>query len=108
MMLTVGKHIQVLMETPESIAVREENPRKRRRYTLSCTCNSRRKENGHCIHTLAIFEHNVTRSFWRFVTVEPMTSNNGATGKRPLRPRLELEREIVSLRRRVRELEKVG
>jgi hypothetical protein len=106
-MLTVGKHIQVLIETPASMAAREENPRKRKRYSLSCTCNGRRQENGHCQHTLAIFENNIKRSAWPFITPEPMSSKNGATDKHPIRPRIDLERELVTLRRRVRELEAV-
>lgn len=41
MIFTLGKHMQVLMETPESIARREVKPRTRRKYWLGCTCSEK-------------------------------------------------------------------
>ena len=104
MIFTVGKHLQVLMESPESIARREENPRRRKRWEMSCTCNMRRQENGHCPHTLALLENNIHRSEWRRITATPMNAKD-VEPLFPEVPRIELEREVLALRVRVKELE---
>lgn len=104
MIFTYGKHMQVLMETTESVARREQKPRARRKYWLGCTCSERRRANGHCRHTLAIFEGNLTPNRWRDVAPQEMKAKSALTHDE--RPRIELEREVVALRARVAELER--
>lgn len=99
MMYAVGKHMQVLMETTESIARRERQPRARRKYWLGCTCSEKRRENGHCRHTLAIFESEIKPNRWRDVAPQEMRSKSAPTHIE--RPRIELEREVLELREKV-------
>lgn len=73
-MYVVNKHLVVLLESRESRAAREENPRKHRRYAISCTCRSRRDENEHCLHTRAFLEDSVAPGKWRYITAKPMSA----------------------------------
>lgn len=103
MIFALARHVQVCVETPESVARREERPRCRPKYELACTCEARRRPDGHCIHTLALFENHIDRKHWRDITPCGMSAKDGPVGE-PIRPRVDLERELVALRRRVREL----
>lgn len=96
MIYTLGKHMQVLMETTESIARRERQPRARRKYWLGCTCSERRRENGHCRHTLALFEDQIKPSRWRDIAPQEMKAKTAPTLIE--RPRIDLEREVLELR----------
>lgn len=71
-MYVVMRHMVVLLETRESREARETNPRKRRRYVISCTCSQKRKQDSHCIHTRAFLESEVVPEKWRYVHAEPM------------------------------------
>lgn len=75
-MYVVNKHLVILLETRESQEHREEHPRARRRYFVSCTCSGRRDANEHCIHTRAFMEDNVKPETWRYITAKPMSAPN--------------------------------
>lgn len=68
----IKNHLVVLLETRESREAREENPRKRARYVISCTCSQKRKEDNHCIHTRAFLESEIRPEKWRYIHAEPM------------------------------------
>lgn len=92
----VGRHMQVLMETAESMARRELKPRARRKYWLGCTCRGYRYPNGHCQHTLAIFESEIKPNRWRDVAPQEMKAKSAPSHLEA--PRIELEREVLALR----------
>lgn len=102
MIFVVGKHMQVLHETTESIARREQKPRARKKYALACTCSERRRENGHCRHTLAIFEDHLDPKRWRDIAPQEMRAKDAPTHCE--RPRIDLEREVVGLREALRRI----
>ena len=105
MIFTIARHCQVLMEVPESIVHREEHPRAKPRYFLACTCKTARRANGHCVHTLAIFQDHIQPGSWKRIALEEMMpAENGKTGKRE-RSRLDLERELTALRKQLRQLQ---
>ena len=74
MIHVINKHLVVLIESRESIERRESKPRARRRYIIMCTCNSRRRPDGHCMHTQALLEDQVKPERWRDITPEQMSA----------------------------------
>lgn len=94
-LFAVGRHCQVLIETPESVARREQNTRLAKRYEMFCTCKTKRREHGHCVHTIAIFRESIKPQFHKRISLVECETPNGGP---PLRPRIDLEREIIQLR----------
>lgn len=80
MIYALGRHMQVLVESPESIARREHQPRARRRYLLMCSCSEKRRANGNCRHTVALLEEGIDPKRWRDVTVIEMKSRDCRDG----------------------------
>ena len=78
MIHVLGKHLVVLVESKTSREHRERHPRARARYVISCTCSQKRKEDAHCIHTLAFLESEVRPEMWRYITAEAMKAPDNA------------------------------
>lgn len=106
-MYAIAKHMQVVTESPESIARREIHPRARRRYLAFCTCSMRRNANGSCPHLAALMQDNIRPERWKDITFSDMPAKHAKTGGVE-RPRADLERELAQLRERVKELEAVA
>lgn len=77
-MYVVNRHIVVLLESRASQAHREQHPRARRRFVISCTCSQKRRADQHCIHTRAFMEDSVKPEQWRYITAEPMKAPDKA------------------------------
>jgi hypothetical protein len=71
-------HLVVLLESRESREHREQHPRARKRYVISCTCRGYRRPSGHCIHTRAFLEDSVKPELWRYITAKPMRAPDEA------------------------------
>ena len=74
----IKRHLVVLLESRASREHREQHPRARRRYVMSCTCSQRRRPDGHCIHTRALLEDMVQPEGWRYITAKPMRAPDEA------------------------------
>lgn len=77
-MYAVNRHLVILLETRASRQHREQHPRARKRFAISCTCAQKRRPDGHCIHTRALIEDSVKPEFWRYITAEQMKSPDDA------------------------------
>lgn len=77
-MYVVNKHLVVLLESLASRKHREQHPRARKRYVISCTCSQKRKQDNHCIHTRAFMEDSVRPEKWRYITAELMKAPDDA------------------------------
>lgn len=73
-MYVVNRHIVILLESRESEAHRQEHPRAKKRYVISCTCRQKRPADNHCIHTRAFMEDSIAPAEWKRITAKPMSA----------------------------------